>query len=86
MNRARQAMFERFFERLYKEYCEAGMSPETAREKAADDAWAEYDRYCDEKLDERKTDKTDPVEHETLSRMAAELSAIAAALGIGKKI
>lgn len=56
MRRADYVRFERAFERLYLQYCHAGMSPHLARDRAADDAWAEYERYCDEKLEERKTD------------------------------
>ena len=56
MKRSHQAMFERCFERLYLEYCNCGMPPHVAREMAADDAWTQYEAYCDEKLEQRKTD------------------------------
>ena len=56
MKRADYVRFERAFERLYLQYCQAGMPPHLARDRAADDAWAEYECYCDEKLEERKTD------------------------------
>ena len=49
-----QIMFNRAFELLYEEYCDAGMSPESARELAADNAWAAYEQYCDKKLQEIK--------------------------------
>jgi hypothetical protein len=50
MKRSHQAMFERAFGRFYLEFCEAGLPPQMAREQAHDAAWAEYERYCDEKL------------------------------------
>jgi hypothetical protein len=55
MRRSHQAMFDRAFDRFYLEYCNAGIPPHIAREQAADEAWAQYERYCDEKLEEIKT-------------------------------
>jgi hypothetical protein len=50
-------MFEREFERLYQIYCDAEMSPHLARDRAADDAWAAYETYCEDKRDEMRHDR-----------------------------
>jgi hypothetical protein len=55
MRRSHQAMFNRAFDQLYLEYCNAGVPPHIAREHAADEAWTQYEQYCDEKLEEIKT-------------------------------
>jgi hypothetical protein len=54
MRRSHQLMFEHAFERIYMALCEMGVPPDRARERAADTAWAEYERYCDDKLAELK--------------------------------
>ena len=52
MRAAHLAMFNRAYEYEYQKLCDAGVPAHIAREKAADKAWDQYERYCEDKRDE----------------------------------
>lgn len=54
MNRRMAAMWQRCFDRAFLEYMNQGLSEDRAIDLAERDADIGLDRYCDDKLEERK--------------------------------